>query len=300
MEYRSFSDLRNRIGQMEKRRISVAAAEDAEVMKTLKAVTDQGLAECILIGDGTRIERLMKEEGLRNAEIINAPDPVEAALEAAYLVRQGKADVLMKGLVNSSDFLKAVLDSEKGLKTGKTLSHLAVFEVPDYPKLQFHTDGGMNLYPDLTVKKAIIDNSLEALKKIGLELPKVAVLTANEAVNPKMPSTVDAAELSELNRNGGFLPCIMEGPISMDVALSREAAEHKGIRSEISGETDLFVVPNIDAGNMIGKTLIYCAKAKMAGVILGAKSPVVMTSRAENAEGKLNSIILACAVSQAV
>ncbi|HWQ77910.1 MAG TPA: phosphate acyltransferase [Anaerovoracaceae bacterium] len=297
MEYRSFSDLENRIGQMEKRRISVAAAEDAEVIKTIKAVTEQGLAECILVGDKVRIELLMKSEGLQTAEIINVADPNEAALEAASLVRQGRADVLMKGLVNSSDFLKAVLDKEKGLKTGKTLSHLAVFEVPNYPKLQFHTDGGMNLYPDLALKKAIIDNSLEALKKIGLDIPKVAVLTANEAVNPKMPSTVDAAELVELNKNGGFLPCIMEGPISMDVALSREAAQHKGIGSEISGKTDLFVVPNIDAGNMIGKTLIYCANAKMAGVILGARCPVVMTSRADNAEGKLNSIILACAAS---
>ena len=297
MEYKSFSDLKNRIGQMEKRRISVAAAEDAEVIKTLKTVTELELADCILVGDKVKIERLMKEEGLIRAEIIHEPEPGKAALEAANLVRQGRADVLMKGLVNSSDFLKAVLDKEKGLKTGKTLSHLAVFEVPNYPKLQFHTDGGMNLYPDLITKKAIIDNSLEALRKIGVELPNVAVLTANEAVNPKMPSTVDAAELVKWNNNGEFLQCIMEGPISMDVALSREAALHKGIKSEISGETDLFVVPNIDAGNMIGKTLLYCANAKMAGVILGAKSPVVMTSRAENAEGKLNSIILACAVS---
>jgi phosphate butyryltransferase len=297
MEYRDFFDLKNRIGQMEKRRIAVAAAEDAEVIRTLHTVAEQELAECILVGDGTKIEKLIREEGLAKAEIIDVPDPAEAALEAARLVRQGRADVLMKGLVNSSDFLKAVLDKEKGLKTGKTLSHLAVFELPAYPKLQFHTDGGMNLYPDLDLKKEIIDNGLEALKRIGMDMPKVAVLTANEAVNPKMPSTVDAAALVELNKRKGFLPCIMEGPISMDVALSKEAAGHKGIRSEISGATDLFVVPNIDAGNMIGKTLIYCANAKMAGVILGAKSPVVMTSRAENAEGKLNSIILACAVS---
>lgn len=297
MEYRSFSDFRNRIGQVKMRRISVAAAEDAEVIKTLSAVTEQGLAECILVGDKVKIERLIKDEGLEKAEIINVPDPVEAALEAAFLVRQGQADILMKGLVNSSDFLKAVLDHEKGLKTGKTLSHLAVFEVPNYPKLQFHTDGGMNPYPDLTLKKAIIDNGLEALEKIGMIHPKVAILTANEAVNPKIPSTVDAAKLVDLNKKEEFLQCTMEGPISMDVALSKEAALHKGIKSEISGETDLFVVPNIDAGNMIGKTLIYCGNAKMAGVILGAKKPVVMTSRAENSEGKLNSVILACAVS---
>jgi phosphate butyryltransferase len=297
MEYRSLSDLKSRVGRMEKRRFSVAAAEDAEVIKTLKAAADRGAIECILVGDKGRIEQLMKEEGLEKAEIIPVSDPAEASLEAAYLVRQGRADVLMKGLVNSGDFLKAVLDNEKGLRIGKTLSHLAVFEVPGYPKLQFHTDGGMNLYPDLRLKKEIVENALEAMEKLGITMPKVAVLTANEAVNPKMPSTVDAAELAAMNRRGAFLPCIMEGPIAMDVALRKEAALHKGIQSEISGETDLFVVPNIDAGNMIGKTLIHCGNAKMAGVILGAKSPVVMTSRAENAEGKLHSILLACAVS---
>jgi len=297
MEYKSFSDFKNGIGQMEKRKIVVAAAQDAEVIKTVKTVVELGIAEAILVGNKAEIEVFMKNEDFRNAEIMAVSDLNEAALEAAYLVRQGKGDVLMKGLVNSSDFLKAVLDHEKGLKTGKILSHLAVFEVPNYPKLQFHSDGGMNLYPDLVMKKAIIDNSLEALRKIGIDIPKVAILTANEAVNPKMPSTMDAAALAALNMKGEFLECIMEGPISMDVALSKEAAFHKCIRSEISGETDVFIVPNIDAGNMIGKTLIYCANAKMAGVILGAKSPIVMTSRAENSEGKLNSIILACAVS---
>lgn len=297
MEYNSFSEFKSRIGQLEKRIIAVAAAQDPEVIKTIKEMTEQGIAKAVLVGKQTEIEKIMKDENLRKTEIINVSDPIEAAGEAAYLVKQGKADVLMKGMVNSSDFLKAVLDHERGLKTGKTLSHLAVFEVPAYHKLQFHSDGGMNLYPDLMTKKAIIENSLEALEKIGLMSPKVAVLTANEVINPKMPSTVDAAELVNMSRKGEFLPCIMEGPIAMDVALSKEAAQHKGIMSEISGDTDLFIVPNIDAGNMIGKTLMYCADAKMAGVILGAKSPIVMTSRAENAEGKLNSIILACAVS---
>lgn len=297
MEYGNFSDLKNRIGQTGKRIIAVAAAQDPEIVKTVKEAVEQGVAEAVLIGDKVKIEELMKGGNFKNVDIIDVPDPNEAALEAAYLVRQCKADILMKGLINSSDFLKAVLDNEKGLRTGKALSHFAAFEVPNYPKLQFHSDGGMNLYPDLTLKKAIVGNSLEALRKIGLDKPKTAILTANEAINPKMPSTVDAEELVNMNNKGEFPQCVMEGPISMDVALSKEAAAHKGIKSGISGETDLFIVPNIDAGNMIGKTLIYCANAKMAGVILGSKSPVVMTSRAENAEGKLNSIILACAVS---
>jgi phosphate butyryltransferase len=297
MEYNSFSDFRNMVGQMKKRRIAVAAAQDLEIIKTVKEVSKHGIADAVLVGDKPAIEKLLKEEGFLSAEILHVPEPGQAALEAANLVRSGKSDVLMKGLVNSSDFLKAVLDHEKGLKTDKILSHLAVFEVPSCSKLQFHSDGGMNLYPDLKTKKAIIENCLEAMQRIGMSLPKVAVLTANETVNPKMPATVDAAELVRMNKSGEFPPCQMEGPIALDVALSREAAAHKGIKSEISGDVDLFISPNIEAGNMIGKTLIYCANAKMAGVILGAMCPVVMTSRAENSEGKLNSILLACAVS---
>ncbi len=299
MKYRSLSDLTDKIDQKAKRRIAVAAAHDIEVIKTLKGIMKQGLAECILFGDKVKILGMLNKKEHGCFEIADISDPREAALEAANAVRHGHAEILMKGLVNSSDFLKAALDKDRGLlNEGKILSHLAAFEVPGCDKLQFHTDGGMNPYPDLGLKKSIIDNGLEALYKIGMKYPKVAVLSANEVVNSKIPSTVDALRLAKMNDNGEFKPCIIEGPISLDVALSRKAALHKNINSKISGETDLFVVPNIDAGNMIGKTLIYCAEAKMAGVILGGKSPIVMTSRAESSEGKYYSIILACAISE--
>ena len=200
----------------------------------------------------------------------------------------------MKGMVNSSDFLRAVLHPECGLRTDRLLCHLAAFEVPGDKKLVFHTDGGMNVAPTLAEKKDIVRSSLRALADLGIDCPKVAVLAANEVVSPKMPATVDAQALMEMNRRGELGPAIVEGPMAMDVALSREAAAHKGIKSRIAGDVDLFVVPGIEAGNILGKALIHCAGAQSAGVILGATRPVVMVSRADSAAAKLNSIALAC------
>ena len=298
MFYKNYNALRLRAAGGKRRKIAVAAAHDAEVVKTAETARREGIADFVLVGDKAKIEELLAGCGAKSAyEIIDEADEAQASLAAAELVRSGEADVLMKGIVNSSVFLKAVLDSEKGLKTGRRLSHLAVFEIPSYHKLVFHSDGGMITYPDFEAKKEIVTNALEALAKLGISRPKVAVLAANEKVSEKMPSTVDAHKLMELAKEGVLPDCELEGPIAMDVALSSEAAAHKGIESTISGDTDLFIVPNIEAGNMVGKTLMYCAGAKMAGVVLGGARPIVMTSRAENAEGKLNSILLASLIS---
>lgn len=298
MNNTGFLDLKKRAENFPKRRVAVAAAGDEEVIRTAAEAEKAGIADFILVGDQARVRELAQEAGLKvgdeGAAVIHEPDDTAAALLAAELVRNGEADVLMKGLVNSSIFLKAVLDEKRGLRGEKTLSHFAAFEIPGQPKLAFYTDGGMNPFPDYGMKKQILINGLEALHKLGIDEPKTAVLTANETVTPKMPSTVDAAELVEAWKRGELPPCILEGPMALDVALSREAAAHKGIESQISGDTDLFLVPNIEAGNLIGKSLIYYAGAKMAGVILGGRRPIVMTSRSENAEGKLNSILLAC------
>ncbi|MEL7657108.1 MAG: phosphate acyltransferase [Bacillota bacterium] len=286
------------MSEIDKRIIAVAVAQDKEVILTAAEAYQAGIADFILVGDQEKIKEIAEDiDRSFEFNVIDEKDENEASLLAAELVRKGEADVLMKGLVNSSVFLKAVLNEERGLRSGKSLSHLAAFEIPGQPKLAFYTDGGMNTFPDYEMKKNIVTNALEALKKLGIEVPKVAVLTANETVNPKMPSTVDAAKLTEAGEAGELPPCMIEGPVALDIALSREAAAHKKIESKISGDVDLFIVPNIEAGNMIGKTLIYCANAKMAGVILGGRKPIVMTSRAENAEGKMNSIILACLLS---
>jgi len=295
MKYENFDDLKRMIGKIEKRTIAVAVAQDKEILLTAVQARNEGIADFILIGDK---EEILKIAGTMDNdfpfEIINEKDDYQASLMAAELVRNGDADVLMKGLVNSSVFLKTVLDEEHGLRSESVLSHLAAFEIPGQPKLAFYTDGGMNLFPDYEMKKNILVNALNALKKLGLEEPKVAVLAANEIINPRMQATVDAAKLVEETKAGELPSCILEGPVALDVALSKDAAAHKKIESRISGDVDLFLVPNIEAGNMIGKSLIYYANAKMAGVILGGRSPIVLTSRAENSEGKLNSILLAC------
>jgi phosphate butyryltransferase len=275
--------------------ISVAVAQDKDALQAVKAAQDIGLARPILVGDAAAITPLLAEVGLQaTTPLRHEPDINQAALTAAALVKTGEAQVLMKGLINSSDFLKAVLSAQAGLRTGRLLSHLAAFEIPGEPKLVFHTDGGINVAPGLEEKKDILVNAMLALAALGVKRPNVAVLAANEAVNPKMPATVDARALADMSAAGVLPPGTVEGPIAMDVAVNPEAARHKGIASKVSGRVDLFVVPNIEAGNTLGKALIYYARAKTAGIVLGATHPVIMTSRAETAEGKLNSIALAC------
>ncbi len=281
-----------RPGQMT---ISVAAAQDKDVLQAVKLAQDNGLASPLLVGDATVIRPLLAEVGLpADTPVVDEKDMTAAALTAVSLVSKGEAQVVMKGLINTSDFLKAVLSPEVGLRTGRLLSHLAAFEVPGEPKLVFQTDGGMNIAPTLAEKKDILVNAMLVLRSLGIERPNVAVLTANEQVNPKMPATVDAKALADMAAAGELPPGIVEGPIALDVALSPEAARHKGLTSRISGQVDLFLMPNIETGNAMGKSLLYYAKAKMAGIVLGARNPVVLTSRSETPEGKLYSIALAC------
>jgi phosphate butyryltransferase len=279
--------------------ISVAVAQDKEVLSAIKLAKDAGIAEAILVGDASLIRPLMEEVGLSaNTPIVHETDNAEAALKAVSLVKNGKAKVLMKGLMNSSEFLRAVLHKEKGLRTGRLLSHLGAFEVPGQNKLLFITDGGMNIAPTLVEKQQILTNAMLALHAMGIMNPKVAILTANEVVSEKMPATVDAKHLVEMSQRGDLPKGIVEGPIAFDVAVSHEAAKHKGIESQIAGNVDLMVVPSIETGNVLGKALIYFAKSKMAGIVLGATHPIVMTSRAETPEGKVNSIALACLANQ--
>lgn len=289
----NFSEILAVCRKLGKVRISVAAAEDEDVLRAVWAARDAGIAEAILVGDRGKIEAMAAKAGIFSLDIVHEPDPARAGRTAAALVREGRADALMKGLLNTSDFLRAVLDPDSGLRKGDLLSHLAAFELPGLAKLMFHTDGGINIAPGLAEKKAILLNALGALARIGIRDPKVAILSANEQVNPKMPSTTDARALVQMRERGEIPAGILEGPIALDVAVSRRAAEHKGIPSRISGDADLFLVPNIEAGNLLGKALVYYGKAKMAGLVLGASCPIVLTSRSETAEGKLHSIALA-------
>lgn len=294
---RSFAEILTKAKGLGKVTVSVAVAQDKDVLLALKSAYDVGLADAILVGDAGLIKPLLAEVGLpADTRIVDEPEMTKAALTAVSLVRNGEAQVLMKGLVNTSDFLKAVLNAEVGLRTGRLLSHLGVAEIPGVDRLLFQTDGGMNIAPSLAEKKDILTNAMLALHAIGIAEPNVAVLTANEQVNPKMQATVDAKALADMAAAGELPKGVVEGPIALDVAASAEAAKHKGISSKVSGQVDIMLVPNIETGNSLGKSLIYYAKAKFAGVVLGATHPIVLTSRAETPEGKLNSIALACLI----
>ena len=296
----NYHQIARRLTGGRKRVLSIGAACDRDLLESVSLASETAGIEALLYGDAQGIERILSEISFKGkATVADVKDGIEATRDAVRAVREGKADVLMKGQVNTSDFMRAVLDAEIGLRTGRLLSHLASFEVAGTDRLLFVTDGGINIAPGLAEKKEILINALLALQALGYDAPRVAALTANEQVNPKAPATVDAAEIAEAWKGGAFTQyspgCVVEGPMALDVALSREAAEHKGLKSEIAGETDLFLVSSIEVGNVLGKSMANIAKAKMAGVVLGASSPIVLTSRAESAESKLNSIVLATA-----
>jgi len=292
---RNFDEVIEQAKKYGKMPICVTVAQDKEVLQAVKLACDAELVQPILVGNAAAIKLLLAETGLpADTAIVDEPDSNKAALTAVSLVHEGVAKVLMKGLINSSDFLKAVLHDEVGLRTGRLLSHLAALEVPGDAKLTYFTDAGMNIAPNLREKEDILVNAMLTLHGLGIEQPNVAVLTANEQVSSKMPATTDARALAEMAAEGKLPDGIVEGPISFDVAVSREAALHKGLTSKISGQVDLFLMPNIETGNALCKSLIYYAGSKMAGIVLGATNPIVLTSRADTPEGKLNSIALAC------
>ncbi|WP_291403594.1 phosphate acyltransferase [Acidaminobacter sp.] len=273
--------------------ISVAGAEDRAVLEAVKLAEELGFVRSILVGRHAGIESLAKEVGLTDYEIVEAETPEEAVEAAVQAVREGRASILMKGFVNTSVYMRGILSRDRGLRTGRLLSLLAVYEVPGYHKLIYASDSGVNVSPDLAQKKDILANSVLALKTIGIPEPKVAALTANEMVDPKVVSTVDAAALVEAVRSGELPSCVIEGPVAFDVAFDAEAARHKGVESRIAGDVDLLIFPNIETGNVLGKSWLHFNKAKWAGIILGASHPVVLGSRSDTAEIKLNSIALA-------
>lgn len=274
--------------------ISVACCQDKEVLLAVEMARKEGIANAILVGDIEKTEVIAKEIGidLSNYELMNIEDLTEASRKAVELVSTGKADMIMKGIVDTSIVLKAVLDKEIGLRTGKVLSHVAVFDVNGFDRLFFITDAAMNLAPDVAAKKQIIENSVGVAHALDIEKPNVACICAKEKVNPKMKDTVDAAELQEMYERGEIEGCVVGGPFALDNAVSEEAASHKGVTHPGAGKADILLVPDIEAGNVLYKSMVFFAQAKNAGVIVGAKAPVILTSRADTEETKLNSIAL--------
>ncbi|NLX62547.1 MAG: phosphate butyryltransferase [Tissierellia bacterium] len=296
---KTFSQLLEAAKEKGPKTLAVAVAEDKEVLRAIKEAKEHNIINPILVGNKEKIEEISQQIGLdlKNIEIADEKDGPIAARKATQLVSSRKADILMKGLIDTPIIMKQVLDREIGLRGESIISHVAVFEVETYHKLLFVTDPAMNISPSLEEKKDIMLNAVELAHSMGIENPKVAVIAANEKVSPKMEATLDAKELADMYRSGQIKGCIVDGPFALDNAISKEAAKTKKIESPVAGDADILLVPDIEAGNVLYKSLTFLAKAKSAGIILGAKAPIVLTSRADSQEAKLHSIALSVLLS---
>lgn len=291
---KTFDDLLSVARERGPKIVAVAVAQDTDVLMAVEGARTQGIVEAILVGDLEEIQARAKEVNLDLGpyQIIDIKDMAEASLRAVELVSSGKAHMVMKGLVDTAVILKAVLNKEVGLRTGNVLSHVAVFDIEMYHKLLLVTDAAMNIAPDLMQKKQIIENALEVAYALDVAIPNVGVICAKEKVNDKMPATVDAGELVAMNERGELTGCVVGGPFALDNAVSKEAARLKKITHPAAGDCDILLCPNIEGGNILYKTLGFLTNARSAGVIVGAKAPIVLTSRADSEDAKLNSIAL--------
>lgn len=299
--FRSFDELLDAARSRGPVTIAVAAAHDPDVIEALKRARELGLAEGILVGNGSEIRSLARAAAfdLPDSQIVNEMDPAAAVRQAIALVREGRAGLLMKGKIGTAVLVRALLDKDAGLRTSRQLSQIAVFRVPGFDRLMLLTDAAINIAPALAQKAELCRNAITVARAIGIEKPNIAALCALELVNPEMPATVDAAALAAMNRRGQIGGCTIEGPIALDAALSRFAAERKGIASPIVEKTDIFLGPDIEAANILYRAIVYFAKAESGGIVLGARVPVVLLSRAETPETKVNSIALGIACSGA-
>jgi len=300
MVLKSLNDLRNIVAGGPKKKLVVAAAQDQHSMGAIVRAWKDNVIEPVLVGDKESILNISAENNydITGVSIVNEPDIEMATQLAVRMVNNHQGDILMKGKVGTSILLKCVLNREWGLRTGNMLSHFALFEVDTYHKVIAVTDVAMNISPNLQDKIAIINNSVGCLVKLGYHMPKVAILGAVEMVNENMEATLHAALLSKMNQRDQIKNCIIDGPLAFDNAVSLESAKHKGIRSEVAGDTDLLLMPDIEVGNVLYKSLVFFAKAKVAAVILGARVPIVLTSRSDSEQAKFDSILLAAAASR--
>ena len=300
---KTFADLIARVNDCGMKTVSVAVAQDSAVLEAVVAAKERKIANAILVGDEKKIREIADslKMDLSGFEIINVEDMTEAAHTAVNLVHECRADMYMKGLIDTKGFLKSVLDKEVGLRTGKPLSHVCVFEVEGIDRLLFLTDVAFIPYPTLEDKVHIINNTLEITKACGIENPKIAPLAAVEVINPKMPATVEAGELTRLNKEGEITGCIVDGPLSLDLAIDPEAAKHKGATDRaIQGDADILLFPDIHAGNLVYKCLVHTAKVVNGNILTGTKAPVILTSRSDDFETKVNSIALGAVVAEAM
>lgn len=300
---KSFNDLISKVSECGMKKVSVAVAQDSAVLEAVAAAQERGIAEAILVGDADKIREVAAEihVDLTGFEIVDEKDDYTAALKAVELVHNGKADMYMKGLIDTKSFLKSVLDKEVGLRTGKTLSHVCVFEIKGVDHLLFLTDVAFMTYPTLEDKVHIIENTVDVCHACGIPNPKVAPLAAVEVVNPKMPVTVDAAELTRMCEEGQITGCVVDGPLSLDLAIDPAAAKHKGAEGrKIVGDADILLFPDIHAGNLVYKALVHTAEVKNGNILTGTKAPVILTSRSDDFETKVNSLAIGAVMAESM
>lgn len=297
-----FDDIISKVKECGKKTVAVSVAQDEAVLEAVAEAKKQGIADAILVGDEAKIKEIADslKMDLSGYEIIDEPDMIQASLKAVKLAHDGRADMYMKGVIDTKNFLKSVLDKEVGLRTGGVLSHVCVFDIPGIDRLLFLTDVAFMTYPTLEDKVNIIKNTLPVCKACGVEVPKIAPLAAVEVVNPKMPVTVEAAELTRMCAEGELTDCVIDGPLSLDLAVDPEAARHKGATDrKIQGDADVLLFPDIHAGNLVYKAIVHMVKGVKNGCILtGTKVPVILTSRSDTFETKVNSIALAAVVAE--
>lgn len=297
-----FEHVISKVKSYSMKKIAVAAAQDSAVLEAVREAKAQGIAEAVLVGDEAKIREIAAsmDMDLTDYRIIDEPDMIQASLKAVKLAHDGEVDMYMKGLIDSKNFLKSVLDKEVGLRTGGPLSHVCVFDIPCIDRLLFLTDVAFMTYPTLEDKVNIIKNTIPVCNACGIENPKVAPLAAVEVVNPKMPVTVEAAELTKMCEEGQITDCIVDGPLSLDLAIDAEAAKHKAATDrKIQGDADVLLFPDIHAGNLVYKAIVHLVPGVKNGCILtGTKVPVILTSRSDTFETKVNSIALAAVVAE--
>ncbi|MBI9010040.1 MAG: phosphate butyryltransferase [Tenericutes bacterium] len=290
---RNLAELREAAKSATLKKMVVVFAHDDHVIEAVKDAVDFGIVEAILIGDKAKIDELIIQYGLKKPyQVINELDPVKASKLAMDMVNDGRAEILMKGLIDTRIILKAVVNKEYGIKDAELLSHIGIVEFPTMDRILFATDGAMNITPDYLQKIAIAESAVKLAKSLGYKQPKVGIVSAVEKVNPRIESTMDAQKIVEYYQDKE-IDFLIDGPFAIDNLVSMDSVKHKGIESPVAGVCDILIFPNLDSGNIFYKTSVFLGQGKSAGIIMGAKVPIVLTSRADTAEAKLNSILLA-------
>lgn len=295
MAISNFSELIKAAQAVGPKRIAVAAAADASVLTSAAELYELGIATAYLIGDQDAIETIARQEelSLKGMTIIHEPDPKAAARQVMALIRADEADVAVKGQIKTDQFLGAALDRSAGIREKRLLTHVGIFEIPGYDRLLYMSDSGVVLYPTIHQKLTIIQNVVEVAHKFGLKRPRVAILAASEAVHPKMPMSIEALALAKMAEQGWVEGAIVDGPMPLDVAVRPEAARLKGVGGPVAGQADIVIVPGVEAGNTAAKAIQYLAHGKMAGLVVGAKVPIIINSRADAPETRLYSTAMA-------